>query len=269
MDSKMDQEINPTMTLTGREGEWVLEALGGFFQDRVLTDILYRVKGGKEATVFCCRAHPSTGFMLLAAKIFRPRMFRAMKNDAMYREGRTLLDEEGKSVLESRQGRAIQKKTRFGKQLSEVSWHQHEYETLKLFHASGADVPQPFAQTSNTILMEYVGDAEHYAPTLQDVTLDLNEARSLFERIIRNIELFLSCHRIHADLSAYNILYRQGDIKIIDFPQTVDVMMNHNAYFLLSRDIDRICQYFAKQGVNTNPAQLTADLWSRYLRGEL
>jgi RIO kinase 1 len=262
-------DFNPTMTLTGREREWVLDELGVFFQDRVLTDILYRVKGGKEATVFCCRAHPSTGFKLLAAKIFRPRMFRAMKNDAMYREGRTLLDEEGKSVLDSRQGRAIQKKTRFGKQLSEVSWHQHEYGTLKMFHAAGADVPQPFAQTRNTILMEYVGDTEHYAPTLQEVALDLTESRPLFERIMRNIELFLSYHRIHADLSAYNVLYRQGEVKIIDFPQTVDAMMNHNAYFLLSRDIDRICQYFAKQGVKTNPAQLTADLWTRYLKGEL
>jgi RIO kinase 1 len=269
MDFETDQEFVPTMTLTGREREWVLDALGGFFQDRVLTDILYRVKGGKEATVFCCRADPSTGFKYLAAKIFRPRMFRAMKNDALYREGRTFLDEEGKSVTDSREMRALRKKTRFGNRLNEASWHQHEYGTLQLFHATGADVPKPFAQAGNTILMEYIGDLDHVAPTLHEVALDPSEARPLFERVMRNIELFLSCHRVHADLSAYNVLYWQGEVKIIDFPQAVDAMMNHHAYFLLSRDIERICQYFAKQGVQANPAQLTAELWARYLRGEL
>jgi len=186
----MDQEteFNPSITLTGREREWVLEALNGFYHDRILTDLLYRVKGGKEATVFCGRANPSTGTRLVAAKVFRPRMFRAMKYDAMYREGRTLLDGEGKS---------------------------------------------------------------------------------LFDRVMRNVELFLGCHRIHADLSAYNVLYWRGKITIIDFPQTVDAIMNPHAFFLLSRDVERVCQYFNRYGLKTDPARRTADLWSRYRRGEL
>jgi RIO kinase 1 len=46
------------------------------------------VKGGKEATVYCCQADPATGYDLLAAKIYRHRQSRSMKNYASYHEGR-------------------------------------------------------------------------------------------------------------------------------------------------------------------------------------
>jgi catechol 2,3-dioxygenase-like lactoylglutathione lyase family enzyme len=51
--------------------------------DRVegqILDVLRRVKGGKEANVYCCRTHPSTGVDLLAAKLYRPRMFRNLRS---------------------------------------------------------------------------------------------------------------------------------------------------------------------------------------------
>ena len=77
-DSKKD-EFRPTFTGGRQEQRWIEESLGGFFADGWLTDILYRVKGGKEATVYCCKAHPATGHDLIAAKVFRPRMFRAIR----------------------------------------------------------------------------------------------------------------------------------------------------------------------------------------------
>ncbi len=48
---------------------------------------------------------------------------------------------------------------------------------------------------------------------------------------------------VHGDLSAYNILYWQGDIRIIDFPQAVNPYKNPNAYRIFERDVERICQY--------------------------
>jgi RIO kinase 1 len=262
-------EFNPTARLTGQEREWVLNALESFYHDGVISDILYHVKGGKEATVFCCRANSETGHDLLAAKIFRPRMFRAMKNDALYREGRTMLDDEGKSVFESRQGRALRRKTRFGKNLAEASWHHHEYETLRLLYEAGLDVPQPIACSTNVILMEYVGDESAPAPILQNVELSPSELQNIFERLIRNVECFLACNRVHADLSAYNVLYWNGDVKIIDMPQAVDAMTNPNAYGFLTRDIDRLCKYFNKQGLATDASRIAQDLWTKYLHGEL
>ena len=47
--------------------------------------------------VYRCEAHPSMGVEWIAAKVYRPRQFRNLSNDAMYREGRHFLTlEEGR-----------------------------------------------------------------------------------------------------------------------------------------------------------------------------
>ena len=84
---KKDEQFDPTYAGGRQERKWLLQSLGGFYEDGWLTDVLFRVQGGKEATVYCCRANPATGYDLIAAKVFRPRMFRAMRNYALYKEG--------------------------------------------------------------------------------------------------------------------------------------------------------------------------------------
>ncbi|MCB8985989.1 MAG: serine protein kinase RIO, partial [Ardenticatenaceae bacterium] len=73
-------------------------------------------------------------------------------------------------------------------------------------------------------------------------------------------------HLIHGDLSAYNILYWDGDIWLIDFPQVVDARANPHAPELLRRDVTRVCEYFARYGVESDPLQLTLDMWRPYMR---
>ena len=265
--TRFEDDFDPTFTGTQHERAWIADSLGGFYQDRLITDVLYRVKGGKEATVYCCQAHPSTGMQYVAAKVFRPRMFRAMRNDWMYKQGRGILDAEGKTVLDGRSLRAMKRKTRFGRQINTASWCQHEYGALTECHRIGADVPKPVAATSNAILMEYIGDAAFAAPTLQSMSLERPEAQTLLSRLIGNVELMLSTYRVHADLSAYNVLYWHGRVTLIDFPQAVDAGRHPEAYALLARDIDRLCQYFTRQGVRCDPGQLTHDLWTRFLHG--
>ena len=88
---------------------------------------------------------------------------------------------------------------------------RYEFETQRLLYEAGADVPRPFAQIGNALLMEYIGDGDgRPRRCCARSTLAREEARTLFEQILRNIELFLACDRIHGDLSAYNILYWQG-----------------------------------------------------------
>ena len=67
------------------EAEWLLDSLRLFYDEQLITDVLGQVKGGKEASVYRCAAEPSTGATMLAAKVYRPRMFRSLKNDAVYR----------------------------------------------------------------------------------------------------------------------------------------------------------------------------------------
>ena len=87
----------------------------------------------------------------------------------------------------------------------------------------------------------------------------------LFNRLMENVELFLDYERVHADLSAFNVLYWEGEVKIIDFPQAINPWMNTNAFFLLARDIERMCQYFGRFGIEANPVELASDLWRQYM----
>jgi RIO kinase 1 len=112
--------------------------------------------------------------------------------------------------------------------------------------------------------MDYIGDMGSAAPTLNTVRLDLDEVKPLFERVLRNIELLLANRRIHGDLSAYNLLYWDGDITLIDFPQVVQPDSNPAAWTIFLRDVTRICQYFASQGLHCDAHKLATELWTSY-----
>lgn len=249
------------------ESGWLLASIGTFFDLSYITDVLAIVKGGKEASVYRCEAHPSTGVDLLAAKVYRPRMFRNLRNDAMYRQGREMLQADGKEAnpKDRRMQRAVDQKTGYGAMLQHTSWLMYEYKTLERLHALGAAVPKPLVASENAILMSYMGDESMAAPTLNTVRLERDEADDLFEEVLRNIELMLRLHIVHGDLSAYNILYWEGEITLIDFPQVVNAQENDNAYMILHRDVTRICQYFSKQGVDCDAQDVMDYLWERYI----
>jgi RIO kinase 1 len=251
------------------ERQWIIRSLGSFYQDNLITDVTRIVKGGKEANVYCCTADPATGVDLIAAKLYRPRILRHLKNDALYQEGRILLDSDGKEAHGDREARAMRKKTRFGKHMGFMNWIMHEFQVHKELFNDGADVPKPIARRGNAILMAFVGTDWTPAPTLSEVAIDANEARELFERVIHNVRLMLSHHYVHGDLSAYNILYWDGEITIIDFPQMVDARKNHNANMLFQRDVRRVCQYFSRFGVKDDPVDLAGVLWESYMNGLL
>jgi RIO kinase 1 len=248
------------------EAEWLLDSLRLFYDEQLITDVLGQVKGGKEASVYRCAAHANTGTTLLAAKVYRPRMFRNLRNDKMYREGRSILASDGRAIKKTdhRIMRAVGKKTAFGVQVQHTSWLMYEYTTLERLYLAGAAVPRPYAVAENAILMTYFGDERRAAPTLSEIHLPKGEAESLFQEVLRNVELLLKRGLIHGDLSAYNILYWQGAVVLIDFPQVSDINSNGNSDFILRRDINRVCEYFIRQGVRCDPATITRDLWDRY-----
>lgn len=254
--------FNPTLLASRRDAPWILSSLEPFYNQRLITDVLHEAHSGKEATVFCCKAHPSTGVEFLAAKIYRPRMFRSLRNDAVYRCSRVQRDEQGQAEHgNSRRGSAATRKTERGRAAQVASWIDYEYQTQRLLYAHGANVPRPYAQVGNAVLMEYIGDENDPAPQLSDVVLEREEAQPLFDCILRNIELVLQHGRIHGDLSAYNVLYWQGSVILIDFAQAVDPYHNSDVFSLFLRDIERICQYFALYGVAGDARQLAYEMW--------
>jgi RIO kinase 1 len=261
---EISREFKFTYKAARFEEAWLLDSLVDIAEHQWITDVLRKVKAGKEASVYLCRSGSTIDAPLLAAKIYRPRMLRNLKNDQQYRTGRADLDAGGSVIHNDGDLYAMKKRTNYGEELRHQSWISYEFQTLEILHAAGADVPKPYAMEKNAILMGYIGDFGNAAPTLNSVTLDRDEARPLFERVIRNVDLLLSNGRIHGDLSAYNILYWDGDITLIDFPQVVPPDANPSAWNIFLRDVTRICQYFNSQGVKTNARKLASELWTSH-----
>jgi RIO kinase 1 len=263
----LETKFETSYQTSRHEAGWLLESLQSFYEQELISDIAAQVKGGKEANVYRCVAHPALGVEWVAAKVYRPRMFRSLSNDKMYRQGREVLKANGRPVkaTDTRMMRAMGKKTAFGQQVAHTSWLMYEYTTMEVLYELGASVPKPIASNDNAILMAYVGDEQLAAPPLSQLSLDRDEAILAFREVMRNVELLLANGRIHGDLSAYNILYWNEQPVLIDFPQAVDCDSNPDAFTIFERDVQRVCDYFARQGVPCEAAFITNDLWERYV----
>jgi RIO kinase 1 len=204
----------------------------------------------------------SPGGGLVAAKVYRPLERRNFRNDAIYQKGRD-------AAMESRTRRALANKTRHGRKVQYGSWINAEFQTMRMLHGAGADVPEVLSQSNGAILMQYFGDEEAAAPMLNRVTLPREHADRFLRQIIDNVTLWLANHLVHGDLSPYNLLYWEDRIVAIDFPQAVDPRINPKARLLLGRDLENVCAYFVKYGIRADAARIANALWANYQNGRL
>lgn len=246
------------------EEAWLLDSLTEIYEHQWISDVLRKVKGGKEASVYLCKSGTDMNVPFVAAKIYRPRSLRNLKNDAQYRIGRVDLDADGTALWKEADINAIVKRTTYGEEVRHRSWIAYEFKTLERLFEAGADVPRPYAMEKNAIVMDFVGDETAAAPILNSVNLTGTEARQLFDRVLRNIDTMLANECIHGDLSAYNILYWNGAIKLIDFPQIVLPKANPASWKIFLRDVTRICDYFSTQGVRCDAFTTAAEIWTAH-----
>ena len=241
--------------------EVLLAHLKPLIEDKLIDEVIRPIKSGKEAVVYCCRANESLGGGLIAAKIYRPVERRSFKKDAVYQQGR-----ERGARPDARTLRALGKKTKRGRLHKFSAWIAHEMRTMTLLHQANADVPEPIERQGPVILMQYFGDEHAPAPVLVNVTLDVGEVATIYQQILRNVELFLVQHRVHADLSAYNMLYVDDHVVIIDFPQSVDPRYNDDAFDLLVRDLKNVNTFFKEYDLEVvDPFYHTLDLWRKHV----
>ncbi|MGO9605098.1 MAG: RIO1 family regulatory kinase/ATPase [Candidatus Binataceae bacterium] len=236
-------------------------SLDSFFADGHITEVVRVIKGGKEGTVYCCRGGPLVEDELVAAKVYHPIEERGFRNDAIYQGGRM----RGPKVRRERL--ALTKKSAFGRRVQYGTWGAAEFETLGFLYDAGSDVPRPIEYRSGALLMQYIGDGDHAAPPLIQVELERDEAQRLLRRIMENIATWLGLNRVHGDLSPYNILYWNGAVTIIDFPQAVDPRFNHSARTLLERDLENVCRYFDRFGVHAEAGRIARQLWNGFVHG--
>ncbi len=241
------------------------EAMEPFIDFSLITQVLYPVKSGKEATVWACKAHPDTGAEFLAAKVYKPLAQRSFRNDAVYQDQRLYGN--------NRERRAYENGTEFGLEVHFMLWVSQEWETLNRLYEAGVYVPKPVKQVGGAILMEFFGGPEGPCPTLQQAKLPPQNAPALWKLLKSNIEMMLQCNTVHGDLSPYNVLVDVEDsadpLRIIDVPQAVDARFNPNARQLLDRDAATCYRYFEKLGVRDNPQGFVQGLWNRWKRAEL
>jgi len=65
---------------------------------------------------------------------------------------------------------------------------------------------------------------------------------------------------VHADLSAYNLLWWQERLVVIDLPQAVEFTSNADAYDLLHRDVANVADWFTRHGKPVDVEGLYAEL---------
>ena len=216
-----------------------------------VSEVLYRINDGKEATVWLCRG-PDPAATLYAAKMYRARKFRAFRNDAEYARERPTRDR--------RMAKAMRQRTRKGARESHIRWVSQEWEMLVRLHAAGIAVPEPLAHSDAGILMTFIGDADGPAPRLADTRLPAATAAAMWPQLCSDITKMLRCGVVHGDLSAYNLLLFRGQIVFIDLPQAIATSAS-DAYEHFARDLRNLARWFERSGVATDCERLIDTLW--------
>jgi RIO kinase 1 len=223
------------------------------------------LKSGKEAEVFLLeRRYASGSTVLLAHKRYRPRRpargeLRELgfnkatqyRHDSTYRAG---------WLLSSRDRRAVAHKTDHGHDVIERMWPIQEMTMLELAWASGASVPYPVERTDDGVVMEFIGDLEAAAPRLAQAQLSVSEVASAWEQLLASLRALTAAGVVHADLSAYNLLWWHGRVVLIDLPQAVEFTANVDAPDLLHRDLANVAGWFERRGVDVDLEQVFGEL---------
>lgn len=224
----------------------------------MIDSVVRQLMSGKEAIVYVVRC----GDVTRCAKVYKEAERRNFRQAALYQEGR--------KTKNSRDARAIQKGTRFGRQAQEEAWQNVEVDTLYQLSAQGVRVPKPYGFFQGVVLMDLLVDANgHAAPRLNDVTLSEDEALRYHALLIGEVVKMLRAGIIHGDLSEYNILLDAHGPVIIDFPQAIAAAQNNNAGAMLKRDVDNLRSYFGRFATRLLATRYGEEIWDRYARGKL
>ncbi|WP_433263901.1 serine protein kinase RIO [Actinosynnema sp. CS-041913] len=206
------------------------------------------VKTGKEADVFLLeRALPGADrSCLLAAKRYRSNDHRMFHRDAGYLEGRRM--------RRSREMRAIENRTSFGRNLIAEQWAVAEFAALARLWQLGAPVPYPVQRAGTELLLEFIGTDGAAAPRLAQLRPEPEELRDLWRQLVDALSLMASVGLTHGDLSAFNLMVHDGRLVVIDLPQAVDVVANPRGAEFLERDVRNIAGWFAARGLEPESA---------------
>lgn len=232
--------------------------LASLLEDGLIDEVVRQLMSGKEATVYVVRC----GEEVRCAKVYKEANKRSFRQSVDYTEGRR--------VKNSRQGRAMAKGSKFGRESQEAAWQSAEVDALYQLADAGVSVPVPYNFYEGVLLMELVVDANgHAAPRLNDISLTAEQARLHHQGLIQEVVRMLCAGIVHGDLSEFNILMSERGPVIIDLPQAVDAAANNNAREMLERDVNNLKDYFGHFAPDLLSSEYAKEMWALYARGDL
>ena len=227
-------------------------------EEGLVDEVLGQLMSGKEATVYIVRC----GEHIRCAKVYKEANQRSFRKASSYQEGR--------KVKNSRQARAMEKGSRYGRQMQEEVWQNAEVDALYRLAAAGVRVPQPHICFEGVLLMDLVVDAEgNVAPRLNDVALSEEVALEYHSLLVNQVVRMLCAGIIHGDLYEYNILVAEDGPVIIDLPQAIDAAANSTAAEMLERDVNNLRTYFSAFAPSLKDTRFGKEIWVLYESGAL
>ncbi len=128
------------------------------------------------------------------------------------------------------------------------AWGQREYRNLLNAREAEVDAPTPYAIENHVMVMEMIG-RNNPAPKLKD-KMPKNKEK-FFNQIVENVRKFYKSGYVHGDLSHFNILNFNERPVLIDFSQATP-LENPTAEEYLERDMKIVCDFFSRNGLNTD-----------------
>lgn len=225
------------------------------------------LKTGKEADAFLLeRAVPDTDpsyvpgapgqSAVMVAKRYRGEEHRSFHRSGAYTEGRR--------VRNTRDARAMARKTGYGRQVAAGQWAGAEWLALTRLWTLGLAVPYPVQVDGTELLMEWITvEGEHgpeTAPRLAQARPAPPLLASYWEQVREAMALMAQEGIVHGDLSPYNVLAAGDRLVVIDLPQVVDLVGNVNGMDFLLRDCRNMATWFRARGLDVDEHELFADL---------
>lgn len=224
----------------------------------IIQEVIRPLKSGKEAQIFLVVA----GGEERVAKVYKEQAHRSFSQRADYTEGR--------KVRNSRDKRAMEKRTNYGRAQEEEQWLEVEAKTIYILKDAGVRVPAPYIFMDGVLVMEYVrDDFGNPAPRLAETHLGVEEKKRVFRDLLTQTARMLSVNIVHGDLSIYNVLYDGKNPIIIDFPQAIDSTANSNAKRIFIRDVQSLASHFLRDSNQARKFKFGEEIWKMYQRGEL
>ena len=215
------------------------------------------LKTGKEADVFLLeRAVPgsdATGeLVVMAAKRYRGEDHRDFHRSAGYTDGRR--------VRNTRDNRAVAKKSSHGRSVAAGQWAWAEWESLTRLWSLGLAVPYPVQLDGTELLMEWITVDDDTAPRLAQTRPEPDLLASYFEQVRAFLAEMARNGLVHGDLSPYNILAAGERLVVIDLPQVIDLVGNPSGVDFLLRDCANVCRWFRARGLAVDEHELLGEL---------